>query len=339
MPDVAPTRLGNRIAPELALRPPNADPAPSERASLTDACRQARELASRLGNERVSTLLEDAYRACLGANPDPVWSESAATRAASAAGASLVVHLLGSLEIRIGDEPVAHWPRGRGPGVLKYLLLHRHRPVCKDVLTSVFWPDASPASARNNLNVAIHGARKALARAAGPFELIVLRDGRYQLNPQLPIWVDAESFMAHVERARRAEARGDTELAAHEYRGAELLYQGDLLEDDRYADWLAPIRSEYRSACIRALDVLADYHLARGEYAACIAMSNRVIRIEACNEASHARLMRCYCRMGQQHLAIRQYRLLVDTLARELELAPGRATVLLFEDVRRGRLV
>jgi DNA-binding SARP family transcriptional activator len=50
-------------------------------------------------------------------------------------------------------------------------------------------------------------------------------------------------------------------------------------------------------------------------------------------------MMRCYSRLGQLHLAIRQYHLCAATLSRELSLAPGQETTELFAGIRRGEPV
>jgi DNA-binding SARP family transcriptional activator len=49
--------------------------------------------------------------------------------------------------------------------------------------------------------------------------------------------------------------------------------------------------------------------------------------------------MRCYGWQGQRHLALRQYHLCVEALARVLDVSPMPETVALYHQVRRGEAV
>jgi hypothetical protein len=49
--------------------------------------------------------------------------------------------------------------------------------------------------------------------------------------------------------------------------------------------------------------------------------------------------MRCYCRLGQTHLAVRQYHFCVETLARRVHLSPSVETVDLLRRIRHRALV
>ena len=100
-------------------------------------------------------------------------------------GAQLLsVQLLGRLRVRLDDTPVDVWPSGRGRSLFKYLVTHRDPWPRREQLMDAFWPEAAPAAARNSLNVAVHGLRRAFRDTArGP--VVVLEDGTYRLGPQL----------------------------------------------------------------------------------------------------------------------------------------------------------
>ena len=68
-----------------------------------------------------------------------------------------------------------------------------------------FWPEATPAAARNSLNVAVHGLRRAF-RASAEVPVVVLQDGAYRLGPQLRLWLDIDEFELHVVAGRRVRA-------------------------------------------------------------------------------------------------------------------------------------
>ncbi|WP_310460266.1 winged helix-turn-helix domain-containing protein [Sphaerotilus sp.] len=70
--------------------------------------------------------------------------------------------MLDGLQIWVGSAQVLDLPRGKARALLLYLLRHRRRLTSRARLCSLFWPDADPASARNNLNVILHRVRRQL---------------------------------------------------------------------------------------------------------------------------------------------------------------------------------
>ena len=94
----------------------------------------------------------------------------------------------------------------------------------------LFWRDADPDAARNNLNVAIYGLRQALRAARPDFSHILFQEDAYLLNLAMSIWIDVEEFEQHYEAGRMLEKRGKLAEATREYEVAEGLYQDDLFE-------------------------------------------------------------------------------------------------------------
>ncbi|RIK36404.1 MAG: hypothetical protein DCC55_27385 [Chloroflexi bacterium] len=252
---------------------------------------------------------------------------------------SLAAYCLGLFRVYLDQQPVAEWPSSKGQTIFKYLVTHRERPVAKEVLMELFWPEAAPDAARNNLNVAIYGLRRALRRSHPDFSHVLFHNDCYLLNPELHIWVDVEEFTQHLRNGRRLEQLAELEEAVREYRMAEALYQGEFLEEDRYEDWLLPQRQNLQDEYLALLDRLGDYYLERQEYDLCVVMTNKIVAIDACREDAQRRLMRCYSRQGHYHLALRQYHLCVEALARELDVGPSQATQDLYEKIQRQQPV
>jgi DNA-binding SARP family transcriptional activator len=246
----------------------------------------------------------------------------------------LAVHLLGPLCVTVNDVPVEDWSSGRCRSLFGYLLTHRQPWPPREVLMEVFWPQAQPAASRNNLNVAIHGLRRML-RKATDIPVIVYAGGVYRLNPDLRLWLDVEDFDRRVDHGRRLEAASDPGRAAEEYEFAAGLYRGDFLAEDPYEEWAALPRERLRLAYLDALGRLSGLHFAAGKYAACAGLCQRIIERDPCREDAHRRLMRCYGRQGQPHLALMQYRACVRALAGELGVGPDPATTELRDKIRR----
>jgi DNA-binding SARP family transcriptional activator len=252
---------------------------------------------------------------------------------------SLVVYLLGGLEASLCDCPISDWPNGRARSIFKYLVLNRKRPIPKEVLMDVFWPDADPDAARNNLNVAIYGLRRAFAEAGADLSLISFRNNHYALNPALKVWVDAEAFLSHAKAAQVLRGKGDWQGAARECHAAEVLFPVGPMGHERYEDWMIETRQRFLDAYAETLDFLGNYYLDEANYGACLSVSSRQIELDRCCEGPVQRMMRSLSRMGQRHAALQRYRNLREELAKELGITPTRETSQLAREIERGEQV
>jgi two-component SAPR family response regulator len=120
----------------------------------------------------------------------------------------LAVHCLGGFDVYQDDAILGHWPNRRPKAIFQYLVAHRARPVPKEVLMDVFWPEASASAARNSLNVAVYALRRRLRKAKAGCAHVLFREECYLLNPDLDLWVDVEQFDRLVVAARSLERGG-----------------------------------------------------------------------------------------------------------------------------------
>jgi DNA-binding SARP family transcriptional activator len=252
---------------------------------------------------------------------------------------SLAIYCLGPFRVYQDDKLITNWPSGKGKAIFKYMVAKRGRPIPKDILMDLFWRDADPEAARNNLNVAIYGLRQAFRAARPDFCHILFQDDCYLLNPAMAVWIDVEEFMQRLEAGQSLERKGKLPEAMREYEVAESLYQGDLLEENLYQDWLIPRREGLKDSYLVVLDRLSRYYLEEKRYAACTHLCQKILAKDDCREDAHRRLMWCYSRQGQRNLALRQYHLCAEALARVLDVPPLQETVALYHQIRRGEAV
>jgi DNA-binding SARP family transcriptional activator len=294
----------------------------------------------------VAPVIEE-HKAAAGPAPEPpvVAPHMAELRPADtndgdevAAEPTLIVHLLGHFQVILNGHAVESWPSGRGRAVFKYLLAHRERPMQRDVLMEAFWPEASPESARNSLNVALHGLRQAL-RAVSDIPVVIFQNGAYRLNPDLRVSIDVEEFKCCVQAGRRYEDGSDLASAIAQYQQAAALYQGDFMADDMYDNWPALMRERLRVAYLDTLDRLSHIYFGQGQFATSITLCQLILAQDSCREDTHCHLIRCYSRQGQYHLALRQYQSCVEALRDGLDVDPAPTTIHLYERVRRHEQV
>jgi DNA-binding SARP family transcriptional activator len=267
--------------------------------------------------------------------PAPV--ESA--RQAKPGTPSLAVYCLGPFRVYQDDQLVTNWLSGKGKCIFKYMIAHRGRPIAKDILMDLFWRDADPEAARNNLNVAMYGLRQAMRAARPDFSHVLFQDDHYLLNPALEVWVDVEEFVQRYETGQTLERKSRLAEAVQEYEAAEGLYQGDLFEEDLYQDWLIPRREGLKDTYLVILSRLSRYHLKEKRYATSIHLCRKILAEDDCREDAHRCLMRCYSGQGQRNLALRQFHLCVETLARVLNVPPMPETKALYQQIRNGETV
>jgi DNA-binding SARP family transcriptional activator len=249
----------------------------------------------------------------------------------------VAVHMLGAFSMTIEDVSIK-LPNTRSLSILKYLLVHRRQHVTRDALMDIFWPDSNLETARNSLDVALHGIRKGLRNAlASP--AILYEDGAYTFAPGLQIWLDVEEFDRCIQAGQQLEDRQQRTSAIAEYEAAISLYQGDYLEQNPYEDWTILDRERLRIVYLDTLDRLSHIYFDQDRYAACIAVCLRILTQDPCREDAHCLMMRCFSRQGQNHLALRQYHICVEVLRNELCVDPAAETTKLYQDIlHRGQV-
>ena len=248
-------------------------------------------------------------------------------------GPNLVVYCFGQFRVYLNEKYIENWLSKKGLSIFKYLTIQRQIPVPKEVLMDVFWPEADPEAARRNLHQAIYSLRQTLNVQNIDFQHILFENDSYFLNPTSKLWVDTDEFEKRIQSGRYYEERHSPERAMSEYAIAEGLYQGEFLSEDLYEEWTQTFRQQYWQSYLDTNQRLAQYYLARSEYAACIALSLRILSIDTSQEEAHRILMKCYMAQGQRHLAIRQYQLCVQELNNELNLPPSEETQALYEQI------
>jgi DNA-binding SARP family transcriptional activator len=245
----------------------------------------------------------------------------------------LSANLFGPFRATMNDKLIDDCPNSHGRAVFAYLLAHRTAPTPSEVLMDVFWPNASPKSARNNLHVAVHSLRQTLL-AVTDQPIILFGKGTYKLNPNLEVWLDSDEFEKHVRAGRTLAAAGKHAEAICEYGAAIHLYRGDFLADDPYEEWAVLRREQLRAMFLDTTDQLSHIHFDRADYAACIGLCQLILAQDTCREDIHCRLMMCFVQQNQQHLALRQYHICVEALRQELDVAPAATTHQLYERIR-----
>jgi DNA-binding SARP family transcriptional activator len=251
---------------------------------------------------------------------------------------SFTIYCLGTFRVCNNEQLVEKWPGCKCKSVFKYLVVHRERPVHREILMDLFWRDVDPEAARRNLYQAIYSLRQALQSNSQDFPYVLCEDGCYYLNPELELWVDSEAFTLHYQTGQRLEREGHIRQAVREYEAADSLYEGEFLAEDRYEDWPLVQREHLKHAHLDILDRLSQHYFDQAQFAPCVAFCQKILAEDICREDAHRRLMRCYLQQNQRHLALRQYHLCIEALEQELNVSPMPSTVELYRQVWAHRV-
>jgi DNA-binding SARP family transcriptional activator len=249
---------------------------------------------------------------------------------AAATDADIAARVLGPLELTVAGVRVPRWSSLKARAVFQYLLLHHGRPVRREVLMELEWPNHSHSSARNNLNVALCSLRNTLDWRGLEVPAVLHREGCYLLNPELTCWTDHGEFLTEIRDAQHARQAGGTQQLLSACHSAVQLYRGPLFEDDLDGDWYLPERRNLKDLYLQALEYLAEIYCESGQPALAVEYGQQAISVDPCYEAAHRLLMRCFAQQHQQQLVSRQYRLCAAALQDELDVSPTMETVELF---------
>ncbi|MCB0165718.1 MAG: winged helix-turn-helix domain-containing protein [Anaerolineae bacterium] len=246
------------------------------------------------------------------------------------------IYCFGRFQIFHNDQCISEWTSLKARAVLRYLVAHQGRPVPKETLMDLFWPDANFEAARRNLHQAIYCLRHTLRREDSALSPILFENDCYLLNPALNIWVDYVEFKERVETGRVLEQAGRHKEAVAVYTLAERLYAGDFLADDLFEEWAYIQREHLRSLYLELTSRLSDYYLAQQDYSKLIHLGQKVLRHDSCYEDAYRWLMWGYLARGQRQLALRQYFQCVETLQSELDVSPSPETQALYRQIAEG---
>ncbi|MGW1179954.1 ATP-binding protein [Streptomyces drozdowiczii] len=199
-------------------------------------------------------------------------------------------------------------------------MVPEHR-LHREQVMDICWPESDPQAAQGSLRVALHAARRALepelpSRAASSY---LISDGALLYLDPRTVWVDADHAQ---DAARAALADGDPDSITR----ALALFSGELLPDDRYADWAEGRRTELAELKEKLLLGLAAAHLKAGAPGEAVAVAEQVLALNPVEELAHQVLIDAFTRLGLRRRAVRQYHACRSALDAELGVRPGPET-------------
>ncbi len=223
--------------------------------------------------------------------------------------------VLGAVEAWAGGVPVELGsPKQRL--VLAVLLLEAGRPVPRDRIIDLLWPEEPPASARNTVQALVSRLRAVFRGAGGPE--IVSEGTRYLLKVD-PLAVDLHRFTELTTKAREADDERAVELLDE----ALGLWRGEALSDVVSGEVAQRLRGGMHEARWTALEDRAEAQLRLGRGRQVLAELTELVAAHPLRQRFVGQLMLALHREGRTDDALEAFRSLRGRLAGELGLDPS----------------
>jgi DNA-binding SARP family transcriptional activator len=225
------------------------------------------------------------------------------------------IFVLGGFRVVVDDReiPAAEWRRGPSAALVKLLALAAGHRLHREQAMEALWPETSPESSSGNLRKAVHFARRTL----GDHDAIGFDNDVVSLAPSGDVTVDSEIFESEAKLA----LRGASPDAAACLRAAEL-YAGELLPEDRYAEWAEATREHLRQLYSRVLKAGRLW--------------DRLLELDPTDEEAQRNVMQAALDAGNRGEVIRRFQQLRERLRIDLGVGPSRATVAIYERALAG---
>lgn len=223
---------------------------------------------------------------------------------------SIEIRVLGGFAVTRDGVPVpaSAWRSRQARTLLKLLAARQGRPVGREELCDVLWPDADPARTGHRLSVLLSTLRGALDPGKRhPPDRFVAADAQGVRLSLSAATLDLIDFLDDAAEASRLADEGDD--AASRQLLADLLdgYRGEAFEEDPYEAWADDVRHHVRATWTQSLRLAARLAGRAGDIDAAVTSLVRLLAADAYDEPAHRMLVAILVRAGRHGEARRAF--------------------------------
>ena len=244
------------------------------------------------------------------------------------------IYLTGRVALEVDDHVLIDERQFRGKQgrlVFVYLVWERSRPVSKEELASVLWPEQQSAAWETALNSLTSRLSSLLSTEELAERGVTLYRGFGQYQIRLPgdVWVDTEAATSALDRAEAALRSQDAGRALGPATVAASITRRPFLPGvDGF--WRESRRGKLERQLVRALDCLAEMQLVKNEAEAAVETALEASLLHPYRERTCRCLMQAYAATGNRAKALSAYHELRDLLSGDLGTEPEPATQALY---------
>jgi predicted ATPase/DNA-binding SARP family transcriptional activator len=239
---------------------------------------------------------------------------------------SLNIYLLGQFKL-LGDNQPVELPSRPAQSLLAYLVLNAGVTQRREKLASLLWPESTETNARGYLRQALWRIRKSLDDGElNSEDFLHISDINVTFKDQSDYWLDADLIQG------TPVTRSVEELVQ-----IVNLYRGELLPGF-YDEWVVLERDRIQAAYHQKMNLLLDCLIQAGGWDEALKWSEQWILFGYAPEPAFRALIRAHAGLGDQAMVSATYQRCVESLDRELGLAPSPETTRLYEQILSGQL-
>ena len=230
----------------------------------------------------------------------------------------LSVNLLGGIAFYNDNALVSSLPTRTEQALLVYLLYH-NRPIPRDVLVSIFYPESDQTQGRKNLRTALTRIKSKIG------DVLLVEREEISCRPDIAISTDTERFEA-------AMVELDATVSAETLQAILDSYHGDFMAGfylrnaPEFEHWQIVMRERLRMVAVQGYERLLGQLENSAEFASALNCANRLLTIEPLMEHIHRAKMRLLARTGQASLALRHFEAASTLFDEELGTTLSEAT-------------
>lgn len=257
--------------------------------------------------------------------------------------AHLNIYLLGSVQADLDGKPVL-FEYAKVQALLAYLVVEADRPLKRERLAALLWPEASQQAAHNGLRQALARLRTALDDRLADSPFIIAHRDTLQFNADSDAWCDVHLFDRLLAECNTHPH--DPGLPCSTCAGLQTqlyqVYGGDFLEwltiprSTAFEEWAQIHRERKRRQVLEALGILTEYHHQQGDIHQMLEVALRQVEIDPFHESAHCQVMRALALSGQRSQAVSHFNDFRSLLLNEMGLQPAPKTSALLEAIRAG---
>jgi len=252
--------------------------------------------------------------------------------------ATLRIYLTGRMAIEYGSRLVEERDLAGRQGRLAFAFLaaERFRPVSREQLISVVWPDTPPPQLDVALSAILSKLRAALRKAGlSRSGLLEVRSGTVQMRLPADAWIDIEHAANAIDEAEGALRAGDPHRAWSHAVALVIIARRPFLAGEE-APWIEARRARLRSLLVRGLHGLSQVSAINGEPGLAVQYAVEVLEREPFSEPGYRTLMRLHAQMGNRAEALRVFGKCRALLREELGADPSEETEAAFLQILRA---
>jgi predicted ATPase/DNA-binding SARP family transcriptional activator len=240
--------------------------------------------------------------------------------------ATFEIRLFGAIEVYRDGQAVSGFRSQKTLALLAYLIVE-DRPLTRDYLAGLLWPDTSQPEALGHLRRALYNLTQCLPGCLEIDRRVV------RFHPAAPAVVDVRLLAELMSQAYPDSLRQAAVLVRTTF--LEGIYLRDCPE---FETWIITQQERWRHVGVRLLESLIREWNRQGAYDQALPYAQQLVRLDPWREECHRQLMRLLVYTGQREAALRQYKACRNALLEELALPVSAVTTELFERLRDAPL-